>query len=398
MNMLSSLDKKKVLIVATVPETVNAFLLPYMRELAASGCDVYLATGEGAEICNIDGIVKKYYKVPLTRKMSPLEDMRALLRIIRICRKNRFDLIHTHTLKASLIGQVAARIANIKARFETVHGTRYMPELPVVSRLVIVWSERIAAKLSQKVWVLNTEDFDFFENRIHIYAPKLELLSRGGIGVDLIKYRPACLSNHQRAEYKKRLNLPGDGFVVGFVGRPVVDKGILDLRTAWEKVVLKCKNIRLLIIACVLASDRSEELINIEELKTMKNTVVLTNRNDMPELYNCMDMLVLPSYREGFSRVILEACSCGLPVVTTDVRGCRDAIEDGETGFLVPPKAPGKLAEKITTLFRDGDLCVKMGAAARTYAEGNFDQRRIIDRINRTYQEYLSISENSGKD
>lgn len=390
--MRDSSKKKRILIFTTVPETIRAFLLPQIADLQDHGYEVHVATGfQGCSLPELTTSGVTEYRLHLIRNISPLQDIKALWAAIKILRCNNFDIVHTHTLKASLIGQLAARFTNVPVRVETAHGTRYMPDLPFAVQKGIILSEQLAAKKAHRVWVLNQEDFDFFLSKGLAQKEALQLLSRGGIGADLSRFRPALFDPLQREDYRCKLQLPKHGPVVGFVGRLVQDKGIRELLAAWPEVLRQFPKAFLLIVTAHLESERKAELISQQQLKQMHNTVLLTNRSDMEKLFNCMDMLVLPSYREGFSRVIIEASACGLPVIASDVRGCRDGVVHGQTGLLTPPGNAGCLAQAIVELLSDWPRLTAMGKQARLLAEKNFDQNIIIKNIRLEYERLLSM-------
>jgi len=394
--MSELLKNRRILVLTTVPETARAFLLPQLKDLREHGAQVHLATGEkGCSLPELADLEIIEHRLPLERAISPFKDLRAMFTIIRLCRKYRFDLIHTHTLKASLVGQLGARFAGVPVRVETAHGTRYMPDLPFFVRTAILWSERLAAQQAHRVWVLNQEDFDFFKSHHLAKDDALHLLGKGGIGVDLARFRPDGLTLAQRYKYRQSLGLPGDAMVAGFVGRLVKDKGVRELIEAWPSIIKVVPTAHLLIVTAQLESECSNEVIDRECLQKLPNTIILTNRTDMPELFNCVDVLVLPSYREGFSRVILEASACGVPVIASDVRGCRDAVVNGLTGILIPPHNAAKVTEAVINLLQDNARSTQLGQQARLYAEKYFDQNVVIEHIRTTYETLLKNA--SGK-
>lgn len=377
----------------TVPETVRAFLLPQLKELREHGARVHVATGQNGcplpELAELD-IVE--HRLPLGRNISPLKDLHALIDVIKLCRKYHFDLIHTHTLKASLTGQLGARFAGVPVRIETAHGTRYMPDLPWLARKAILASERLAARQAHRVWVLNQEDLELFRKNGIGSPDTLKLLSRGGIGLDIEHYFPQVLTNIEIKEYRRSIGLPADVPVVGFVGRLVKDKGVNELYHAWQKLSARIPSAYLLIISAILPSERHDEVVSMERFTKLKNCVLLANRNDMNKLYRCMNVLVLPSYREGFSRVIMEAMASGVPVVASDVRGCRDVVDDGKTGILVPCRNIDLLSEAACRLILDTTLQKAMSEKARQCAVQYFDQRKINQFILQTYEQLLNTA------
>lgn len=379
----------KILIVTTVPETIKVFMRPFLKLLKEVGFDVHIATGYGCDLGFLKDMNIVEHRLPLNRSINPFKDILALFKLLQICRKEKFDLIHTHTLKASLVGQIAAKISGIKRRIITAHGTVYSNSLPFVTRKLILISEKVSTRFSTKLWVLNSEDYDFYKNMIKVNPNKIEILSKGGIGVDLEVYKPNLLDDFQIKDYKEKIGIPIQNVVISFVGRLVRDKGCYELIQAWEKIESKFTDATLLIITPKMVSERENELVCRHNFSHLKNIVILENRNDMPQLYNCMDILVLPSYREGFSRVIIEAMASGILVIASDVKGCRDAILDGETGILIKPRDVNDLFNKLSEALLFRDNMYKIGDAARDYSLQNFDHHKINQHILRTYNEIL---------
>lgn len=352
-----------------------------------------MATGIcGCELPELAAMDVCEYRIPLKRSISPLEDIKATFMIYQLCRKNRYDIVHTHTLKASLVGQLAAGLARIPVRIETAHGTIYMSSSGLLKRFCVVMLEKLAARKAHRVWVLNTEDYELFKRR-KIGAPHaVELLGKGGIGLDIDCYTPCALGDEHIQEYRHSIGVPPGVLLAGFVGRLVSDKGVNELIQAWQNLSERIPSAWLLIVSAVLPSERQSELVSAGTIKQLKNCVLLTNRSDMNKLYRCMDMLVLPSYREGFSRAIMEAMASGIPVVATDVKGCRDAVIDGQTGLLVPCGDVDSLTKAMCRLINDAPLRKTLSVNARQWAVNHFDQRTINTRIRQTYEYFLKTA------
>lgn len=380
----------KLLTVTAAPESVRQFLLTQIRDLKERGWDVHVATGPGCDLPELRSENVPHHWMPLTRHISPMSDLRSLIRLYQLCRRWRFDIVHTHMIKGSLLGQLAAWMARVPVRVETAHGTRYSRDLPLWLRAGILLAEGVAARRAQRVWVLNNEDYQLFRRWKLARPDALRLLGSGGIGVDLNRFRPDILNSQGRILYRKKLNLPAESLVVGFIGRPVRDKGIEELRIAWPAIVRSCPNAWLLVVTAELDSERTSEKVNTESFEGLTQANVLVNRRDMPEIYNCLNLVVLPSYREGFSRVILEASACGIPVVASDVRGCRDAVVHGNTGEIVPPRDSDALAQAVVQLLQEEELRAKMRSQAREHACRYFDEELVCAHVYETYMDLMA--------
>jgi glycosyltransferase involved in cell wall biosynthesis len=182
------------------------------------------------------------------------------------------------------------------------------------------------------------------------------------------------------------------------VGRFVKEKGFHEFIEAARMLTRESSEIYFLAVGHQVSSERkhdrfsSGQLDSLSDAIDLEHFIVLTDRDDMPELYACMDAHVLPSYREGFPRALMEGAAMGLPQVATQIRGCRQTVVDGVTGFLVEPGDAASLAERLKILLRDEALRLKMGAAARSLALKEFDQRAVFGRVADCYRTLLHIS------
>ncbi len=360
--------------------------LCYLREL---GYDVHTACIDGPlgrRIRDDDGF--PWTPLPLTRrKLAPLADWRALRFIENLCRQQRFTVVHTHTPKGNVIGQWAARRAGVPVVLQTLHGFYFHEGMSSFERRVWMGIEHFSALHSDHVLCQNPEDVETAIRHGIIEANRITLL---GNGIDLARFSPGRRAA-ARARLRAELSIPTDALVVGMVGRFVAEKGFPEFLAAGERLAEEAPNLHLLVVGHTLVSERSGETWRPPEASTLASRMtVLSNRDDMPDLYACMDVHVLPSHREGFPRALMEGAACGLPQVCTNIRGCRQTVEEGRTGYLVPVGSPALLAERVLRLLRDPCLRESMGAAARAKAESEFDQRLVFRRVDACYQRLLA--------
>jgi len=211
-----------------------------------------------------------------------------------------------------------------------------------------------------------------------------------GNGIDLKQFRPVLFSEEKRAEYRGDLGIPAQALVVGMCGRFVAEKGFPEFLEAGKTLLEKYPELHLLVVGHKLESERAGAAYTPDPADLPNDRVhVLYDRDDMPQLYACMDVHCLPSHREGFPRVLIEGAASGLPQVATRIRGCRQSIEDGKTGFLVEVKNINRLTGRIDELLSDSALREKMGRAARALAELEFDQQRVFKRVAACYRELI---------
>jgi glycosyltransferase involved in cell wall biosynthesis len=375
--------------VATVDVSLEGLLGSQLEAFAAAG---YRVIGMSAPGPYVEALARRGIEhVPLahaTRAMAPLEDVRAVAELVTVLRRIRPSIVHTHTPKPSIYGRVAARFVRVPVVVNTVHGLYALPDDPWPKRLAVYGAERLAATCSQAELIASPEDLRTL-SRLRVPADRLVLLD-AGLGIDLRRFAPDSVSAADRAAARRELGATADDdVVVGVVARLVREKGYPELFAATARLRRHLPRLRVAAIGPE-EPDKADGLTEADRLAAEEIGVrFLGARNDLPRLYAGMDVLVLPSRREGFPLTPMEGAAMGVPVVATDIRGCRQVVDDGVTGLLVPVGDPVALAAAIERLATQPDERRRLGAAARRKAQGHFDQRRCIDLTLATYERLL---------
>jgi glycosyltransferase involved in cell wall biosynthesis len=382
-------DTPTVVHVATVDVSLEKLLGPQLEAIAAAGYRVIgvSAPGQYVEALSRRGIEH----VPLahaTRAMAPLEDVRAVAELVALLRRIRPSIVHTHTPKPSIYGRMAARLAGVPVIVNTVHGLYAQPEDRWPKRFAVYGAERLAATCSQAELVASPEDLDTL-SRLRVPADRLVLLN-AGLGIDLDRFDPNTVTAADRAAARRELGADADeDVVVGVVARLVREKGYPELFDATAR--LRGRHPRLRVAAIGPDEPDKADALTEADRRTAREIGIrfLGARDDVARLYAGMDILVLASHREGFPLTPMEAAAMGVPVVATDIRGCRQVVDDGTTGLLVPVGDPVALAAAIERLAMDPAERRRLGTAARRKAEDSFDQGRCIDITLATYERLL---------
>jgi glycosyltransferase involved in cell wall biosynthesis len=377
--------------------------LCYLRD---AGFRVHTASIDGPLARRIQDDGFPWTPLPLTREMAPLADWRALRFIERFCRQQGFDIVHTHTPKGNVIGQWAARRAGVPIVIQTLHGFYFHERMKWLERRKWIWIERFSARHSSHILCQNPEDV---ETAIRERIARPEQITCLGNGIDIDRFHPAGPGDPRRARVRQELGIPPQDLVVGMVGRFVAEKGFPEFLAAAEQIasgrgagawpagaagaspVPPARGpVRFLAIGHKLASERSGAAWSPPQRGPLTGRLtILQDRDDMPDLYAAMDIHVLPSHREGFPRVLMEGAATGLPQVATNIRGCRQTVEDGETGFLVEPGDVAALAERIERLLAEPALRAAFGTAARARALAEFDQRKVFEKVRACYDKLI---------
>ncbi|HVM02779.1 MAG TPA: glycosyltransferase family 4 protein [Acidimicrobiales bacterium] len=378
----------RIVHVTTTDISLALLLGPQLQAFAAAGFEVLGVSAPGPFVAGLEagGIAH----VPLrhaTRAVAPGHDGAAFAELVSVFRRLRPDLVHTHNPKPGVLGRVAARAARVPAVVNTVHGLYAVPGDPPAKRAVVYGLERLAASCSHAELVQNAEDLETLA-RLGVARRKLVLL---GNGVDLDRFRPDGVAGGRAAACRAELGAGPHDTVCLVVGRLVAEKGYREVFAAARLLRSAAPGVRV-VVAGPAEPDKADAITPAEQRSAEAEGAVrfLGLRHDVEALYAASDVFVLASHREGFPRAAMEASAMGLPVVATDVRGCRQVVDHGVTGLLVPPGDHRRLAAAIGTLAADAALRRRLGTEARAKATREFDHRRVIDRTLAVYGDLLS--------
>lgn len=375
-------DRPGLHLVTTVSHGMETYLAGQPRQLGAR-FDVTLVSSPSAglqEAGRREGV--PVVGVPMTRRITPGRDARAMLRLYRHFRRSRPVIVQTYSPKAGLIGMTAARLARVPVR---VHGIIGLPlmEARGVRAHVLRLAERLTY-ISATRLLCNSVGLRGWVNTNLTRRP-IDVIGRGSVnGVDTVALRPASASERQLA--RRALGLEEQDCVFVFLGRLVRDKGVAELVDAFRAVHDVDARSRL-----VLVGDYEDESLP----RAVHHAIVAHPAilhvgwcQDVRPMYAAADVLVLPSYREGMPNVVLEAAAMALPVVATDINGSNEVVVDGENGLLVAAKDADALAAAMQRLLVDADRR-RMGQRGRSQVEADFDHATFCARLSDYYDQLL---------
>jgi glycosyltransferase involved in cell wall biosynthesis/ribosomal protein S18 acetylase RimI-like enzyme len=372
--------------ITTVDLTLRFLLLPQLRRLRAEGYDVTGISAPGPWTAELEAEGIRHVDWPhASRAWHPLADAQAFAELLAILRRERFALIHTHNPKPGVLGRIAARLVGAPVVVNTVHGLYATPEDRAAKRYPVLAVERVAARFSDLELYQSEEDL-LWARRIGLARPSRSAWL--GNGVNIRRFDPGTVSRTRRAEVRRQLGIPDDAVVLVTVGRLVAEKGYRELFAAAREVRRKHPHARFLVIGSPDA-DKADAISDAELERARPEVVFAGWRADVHDLLGAADAFVLPSWREGVPRSAIEAAAMGLPLVLTDIRGCREVARHGVEGLLVPVRAPHALSSAISRLVGDPSLRARLGRAARRRAVERFDERRVEDTIVRAYRRLL---------
>jgi len=330
----------------------------------------------------------QYIPVDFTRQMSLWSDIKVLWQLVKIFRKNRYSLVQYSTPKAALIGSIAGFLAGIPLRLYLIWGL-YFEGQNGIKRYILQMFEKITCLFSTHVLPNSKEMRDYLvENR---YSPsdKCHVIHNGSAcGIDCDIFKPQDDKTADENLYA-HLKIPSSAIILGYFGRLTGDKGINELVAAFSFLSEKHKSLYLLIIGLQEEKDRLRpETVMV--MKSNQRIIHLPYQKSLVPYYNIVDIYCLPTYREGFPQTLLEAQAMELPVVATNIRGCREAMRNGCTGILAEPRNVASLVEAIDKIICEPQLREVMGRNGRQWVKENFETNQFIQSAIQNHLQLLS--------
>lgn len=386
----------KIAHLTTIDMSLRYLLLPQLEAAGELGEAIGISAA-GAFVPELEERgIRHVALASSTRGMNLFSDLRAVGQLWRVLRREKPDILHTHNPKPGVYGRIVGKLARVPIVVNTVHGLYATPDSSILKRGIVYMLEWIASRFSDAELIQSPEDFYFLLERRIVSRSKLRLL---GNGVDLERFRP---DPARRDEVRKELGLKDDQIAVGLVARLVEEKGVPELIEAAERL-----GDRYVVFVVGPRDPEKSDAVSEELLSKAESNGVrfLGMRRDVERIYQAMDLFVLPSHREGFPRAAMEAAASGLPVIATNIRGCRQVVEDGITGFLFPVRDVDALTEAITRIGDNPELRSSQSRASVDRARIHFDEREIVNRVMRSYAEvatrkgiYPELVERWGRD
>lgn len=376
---MSENPRYNLCIITTVSLSIKLFYKDQLRAFNDAGFKTTVVCADDPELRRMLPPETDFIPVGFSRTVNPVQDIKSLWRLYKLLRTRRFDIVQYSTPKASLIGSVAAFLARAPIRVYILWGLYYMGQTGLKKTMFKTF-EKLVCLLSTNIVPISNEMVEYIEQEGLTKASKCEVMYNGSAcGIDLQLFDPQKWRD-SRDEIHNNLSIPEYATVIGTVARLTGDKGINELVGAFN---ILCDEIPLLYLLLVGDQEEKDRLLPSTEQIIADNPKVRAagwQENSLP-YYAAMDIFCLPTYREGFGKVNLEAQAMGLPVVSTNVIGPRESVENGETGFLVEPRSTRALLEPLKKLVLDAELRKQIGQKGRERIKRKFDSKNVIQAI-----------------
>ena len=381
----------KIIRTSTVSGSLNTFCNGLLRDLKENeGYEIIaVASPDEAlnEIQDREGVT--VYGVPMERRMAPLKDIKSLFKLIKIFRREKPDLVHSITPKAGLLSMLASWICRVPVRLHTFTGLVF-PTTTGIKQRILILTDRLTCACATHI-VPEGEGVKNDLLTYNITHKHLQVLGFGNIkGINTERFNPADPSVQELADKIRKENI----FTYIFIGRLVGDKGINELVNAFTKLNLKYPNTRLILVG---EKEQTIDPLNPNTIKTIDtNTSIeaVGRQKDVRPWLLGSDVLVFPSYREGFPNVVIEAGAMGKPAIVTDINGSREIIIEDKNGTIIPPKDTDALYLAMEKAYLNPDVIKKWSSNSRSLIKSRFEESYVRNCLKAYYRKILKRENN----
>lgn len=366
-------EMKKMVFVTTIPESLDFF--KGQLKFLSTCFDISIIASPGENLYKIADREKvKAIAIPMKRPVSICKDLIALIRFIIVLARLRPDIVHGNIPKGSFLSMLAAFVCRVPHRIYMCHGLRYQGAKGIM-RNILMLMERITCRCATRV-ICVSEGIKNTLATDKICRKKTRVLLNGSVnGIDLKYFNPAKVSLPE--DFYQKHALSSDDFIYCFVGRIVKDKGINELCRAFLNIHSSYPNTRLLIIGNL---EMEQNPVSVESLVAIQNNEAIRHldfQQDIRAFLIRSDVLVLPSYREGFGMVLMEAGAMEVPVIASDIAGCNNVVIPDVNGILVTPRSVDSLEKAMLRLYKDRDYSRMLRSRTRNSIKERFDQQKV---------------------
>ena len=376
--------KKKICFVSTVPTSLTIFMRAHILELSKYYDITLIANASKNDFLDMTNDSIHFIPLSIHREIKPLKDLFSLIYLFFIFYNEKFDVVHSLMPKTSILAMLAAFFSGVPMRIHTFTGQVWANKCGF-KKITLKTLDKIVVILSTSLLADSFSQRDFLIKEKVVKRKKIKVLANGSIsGVNLNRFK---FDKNMRFKIRDKFNISNDSIVFLYLGRLNKDKGILDFACAFSEVANNMPEIHFMVVG------KDEEGIDADLIKILFNCKKQFHRvpfTNMPNDFMCAsDIICLPSYREGFGSVLIEAAAIGLPAIASNIYGISDAVVDRETGILHEPKNHKEIKQAILTLCNNKKLRASMSKKAKFRAQHYFSEKFVVKAMRDFYSELL---------
>jgi glycosyltransferase involved in cell wall biosynthesis len=385
--------KQKIIRITTVPISLEKLLSGQLQFMSS----FYKVIAVSAQKENLERLGKKQeievFPLEMTRKITPFKDIFAVIKLYFFLKKTRPFIVHSHTPKAGIVGMLAAKLAGVPHRLHTVAGLPLL-EVTGIKRRVLDAVEKFTYGCATMVYPNSFGLKKIILDNNYCDSKKLKVLANGSSnGIDTAYFNPELYTEEQNLRLENELGIQTDDFVFIFVGRLVKDKGINEMVSAFELLQKENSSLKLLLVG-----DYENDLdpLNpktVESINTNSSILAVGFKNDVRPYLAIANVLVFPSYREGFPNVVMQAGAMGLPSIVSDINGCNEIIIEQENGLIIPVKDEMAIFLAMKKMVTNSSLTSKMKDNSRQMIVSRYEQKVVWEAILSEYRTFESLKE-----
>ncbi len=385
-------SKKKIIRMTTIPGSMRGLLQNQLKFMSQHGYEMVALSSDDScfdEMLHEQGDIRGI-RINMERHTSPIKDLKALIKIYKVFRKEKPFIVHTHTPKAGLLGMLAAKLAGVPHRLHTTAG---LPLLVYSGtyRKILNAMERLTNTCATQVFPNSFNMMKTMEELHLCSSKKMRVIGNGSSnGIDTKHFSVEKTiedTGKDRSMWRKELGLEADDFAFVYVGRVVKDKGINELVNCMRRLLPQNKNCRLIMVGKYESNLDPIAPENVEFFKNDKSSIFMGWQKDVRPFMMAADALVFPSYREGFPNVVMQAGAMGLPSIVTDINGCNEIIDEGKNGRIIPSKNEDALYSMMEWFLNNPGDVKNMANKSREMIVSRYDRQVMWEEILKMYND-----------
>lgn len=386
---VNDIQRMKILHICSIGVTARTLLSPQINYLRSRGLDVHIVCSPDAVSAQLSQQGYTIHPIQIDRQIVPLSNLVSFIKLVQLMGREQYDLVHVHTSVAGVLGRIAAKFAGVPRIVYTSHGYPFHDQLSPGKYRFYFGVEKLCAGFTDLVL---TQSYEDWQNSLRLGLCSAHKVRHLNNGIDSQRFSGERLDRDRQQALRQSLGIPAEALIIGTIGRLTREKGFAYLIEAFAQLAPNFPTAQLLIVGGELSTDPDPfeaELLQRSLALGIRDRITFTGfRDDIPELLGLMDVFTLPTYfGEGLPRSILEAMAMGLPIVTTDIRGCREAVKSGLNGFIVPPRHSEQLAHALAMLLANPALRERFGRANRDRVEAEYDESLVFRRLEAAYRD-----------